>query len=498
MPGRHPKNQRLTSLPNLLDQARADLKRLWGYSNFRPHQAAVVDSLLRQQDTLIVLPTGSGKSVCFQLPALLQTGLTLVVSPLIALIENQVNDLRQRHLPAAQFHSELAALERQQTLRALEQGKLRLLYLSPEALLSEVIWRRLSHPRLKLNGLVIDEAHCLAQWGETFRPAYRRLGAVRPALLKSRSPGVRLPIAAFTATADPLVRQTLQSVLGLQNPTVVQQSPYRENLDLQVRTIWSPAQRRQQTLHLIQSYPQQTGLVYTRSRATCEALAAWLQAQGRPTAAYHAGLSARERRQVEQNWLTGQIPTVVCTSAFGLGINKPDTRYVLHFHPPLTLPEYVQEIGRAGRDGQRAIARMLISEPTGWLDPEDRQRRQFFANQQRSQQQKALQMIPRLPRQGHVNAVIHQFQEGAIALALLHSSGRLHWQDPFHYELCAPASLPTEPSPEQGLRSMTQYLRTRQCRWQFILQTFGFPDALSQDRCGHCDRCRQARDQHYL
>jgi len=451
----------------------------------------VVDSLLRQQDALIVLPTGSGKSICFQLPALLQTGLTLVISPLIALIENQVDDLRQRHLAAAPFHSELSAPERQQTLRSLEQGKLRLLYLSPEALFSEVIWRRLADPSLKLNGLVIDEAHCLTQWGETFRPAYRRLGAVRPALLRCRPPGVRLPIAAFTATADPLTRQTLQSVLGLQNPIVVQQSPYRENLELQVRTAWSPAQRRRQALHLIQSYPQQTGLIYTRSRATCEALAAWLQGQGQPTAAYHAGLSARERRQVEQRWLTGQIPTVICTSAFGLGINKPDTRYVLHFHPPLTLPEYVQEIGRAGRDGQRAIARMLISEPSGWLDPEDRQRRQFFINQQRSQRQKVLQLIQQLPRRGHVNTVIRD-REGAIALALLHSSGRLRWQDPFHYELC-PASPATATSPEQGLQSMAQYLRTRQCRWQFILQTFGFPDALPQQRCGHCDRCRPSK-----
>lgn len=487
MPGRHPPNLGLPPLPNLLAQAQADLKRLWGYSDFRPQQAAVIDSLLRQQDTLIVLPTGSGKSICFQLPALLQTGLTLVVSPLIALIENQVNELRHRRLPAAQYHSELSTLERQQTLRALEQGKLRLLYLSPEALLSESIWQRLLNPHLKLNGLVIDEAHCLAQWGESFRPTYRRLGAVRPTLLKVRPPGASLAIAAFTATADPVVRQTLQSVLGLQNPTVVQQSPYRDNLNLQVQTVWSPSHRRQQALSLIQQYPQQTGLIYTRSRPTCEALAAWLQDRGQPTAAYHAGLSARERRQVEQQWLTGEIPIAVCTSAFGLGINKPSVRYVLHFHPPLTLPEYVQEIGRAGRNGQRAIARMLISEPTGWLDPEDRQRRQFFINQQRSQQQKALQLIHQLPRQGHINTAIRRYREGAVALALLHSSGRLRWQDPFHYELC---STPSPPQlAEQGLQRMTQYLSTRQCRWQFILQAFGFQDALAQGRCGHCDRC---------
>lgn len=221
-------------------RARTAFQRLWGYADFRPPQGEVVASLLNRRDALVVLPTGAGKSVCFQLPALLQTGLTLVVSPLVALMENQVRELQERHLPAAQFHSERSAQQRQQTLKALERGQLRLLYLSPESLLSEAIWQRLCEPQLTVNGLVLDEAHCLVQWGETFRPAYRRLGAVRPALLKSKPAGSRMAIAAFTATADPQTQQTIQAVLGLERPDCFCFSPYRSNLQLLIQTAWTP------------------------------------------------------------------------------------------------------------------------------------------------------------------------------------------------------------------------------------------------------------------
>jgi len=228
------------------DKIRSEFQRLWGYEDFRPPQGEVIANLLAQRDALVVLPTGGGKSICFQLPALLQTGLTLVVSPLIALIENQVDELRRRQLPAAQFHSELPAQHRQQTLWALEHGKLRLLYLSPESLLSEAIWQRLMQPKLKINGLILDEAHCLVHWGETFRPAYRRLGAVRPAFLKAKPAGSQIAIAAFTATADPQTQQTIQRVLQLEQPAVFRFSPYRPNLKIQIRTAWTPRGRRQQ------------------------------------------------------------------------------------------------------------------------------------------------------------------------------------------------------------------------------------------------------------
>ncbi len=163
--------------PESWNHVRAAFQKIWGYEDFRPPQGEIISSLLAQRDALVIMPTGGGKSICFQLPALLQTGLTLVVSPLVALMENQVQELRNRNLPAALLHSELSSHQRWQTLQLLERQQLRLLYLSPETLLNKSVWERLCQPQLKINGLILDEAHCLVQWGETFRPAYRRLGA---------------------------------------------------------------------------------------------------------------------------------------------------------------------------------------------------------------------------------------------------------------------------------------------------------------------------------
>ncbi len=471
------------------NEVRATFKKIWGYEDFRPPQGEIISSLLAQKDALIIMPTGGGKSICFQLPALLQTGLTLVVSPLVALMENQVQELRQRHLNAALLHSELPTSQRRATLQALEKQKLRLLYLSPETLLSQPVWERLCHPQLQINGLILDEAHCLVQWGETFRPAYRRLGAVRPALLKSKPPGTKISIAAFTATADPVAQKIIATVLQLQQPEIFRLNPYRPNLHPSVRIVWTPRSRKQLLLKFIKNRPQQAGLVYVRTRRDSENLAAWLAEIGYATASYHAGLGAEDRRAVEASWLSGKIPFVVCTCAFGMGINKPDVRWVVHFHAPHLLSEYVQEIGRAGRDGKPAEALTLVSEPTGWLDSEDQQRQQFFQEKMRSQQQTAQQLIKKLPKQGEVNTVAREFPDGAMALSLLHSSGQLNWLDPFHYTI-QPGISKQLGTQLHAAKQMHQYLTTKQCRWQFLLTAFGFDKEAANWRCGHCDRCR--------
>ncbi|MBD1848619.1 ATP-dependent DNA helicase RecQ [Leptolyngbya sp. FACHB-711] len=489
-------------------QARSTLQQIWGYSDFRSSQAEIIQSLLTGQDALIVLPTGGGKSICFQLPALMRPGLTLVVSPLVALMENQVQELRQRRLPAALLHSELSSNERRQIFSAIDQQKLRLLYLSPETLLSPPVWERLSQPHLVIHSLILDEAHCLSQWGDGFRPAYRRLGTVRPALLHQKPPGTRLSIAAFTATADPQVQETIAQVLQLTQPQKFLQSPYRSNLSLAVKIAWSPRDRRQQILRFIrQRVPLQgngkqagTGLIYARSRHDAEDLARWLTTQGYLTAAYHAGLSAPERRSIEQDWISDRMPFVVCTSAFGMGVNKPNVRWVIHFQSPMLLSEYIQEVGRAGRDGKPSEALTFISEPTGWLDPTDRQRQQFFQAQFRKQQQLAQTLIRQIPAQGNLIEVSRQFKQSEIALALLHRTGQLEWQDPFHYVIRSPhKSIPfslqqARQATEHSAEPMRQYLTTKACRWQFLLRAFGFPteaDRLKENRkgCGHCDRC---------
>ena len=467
-----------------IERVQAKLQQVWGYTNFRPPQGEIVQALLARQDALVVMPTGGGKSICFQLPALLETGLTLVVSPLVALMENQVQELQQRRLPVALLHSELASQQTRKTLWLLETQKLRLLYLSPETLLSRSVWERLCRPELVINGLILDEAHCLVQWGDSFRPAYRRLGAVRPALLAQKPKASQIAIAAFTATADPQAQTTIQQVLGLQSPQVFLHSPYRANLYLGMQIAWSPRGRRQQLWRFIQTHPG-SGLVYVRTRAASEELAGWLLQQGYKTAAYHAGLGAEARRQIEADWLAGRLPCVICTSAFGMGINKPDVRWVVHFHLPLLLSEYVQEVGRAGRDGKSARALALVSEPTGWLDSEDRQRQQFFQTQMRQQQQRAQTLVQQIPTAGEVTAVTRQFRQAEMALALLHSAGQLTWLDPFHYQIAPKARVPLAEATAH--QQMERYLRSHSCRWNSLLDAFGFG---SGSDCGHCDRCR--------
>jgi ATP-dependent DNA helicase RecQ len=466
----------------------AAFQKIWGYPNFRYPQGEIVGCLLDQQDAMVIMPTGGGKSVCFQLPALLSSGLTLVISPLVALMENQVQELRDRHLPAALLHSETGKDDRYRTLQNL--ANLRLLYLSPETLLSPPVWEKLCAPNLTINGLILDEAHCLVQWGDTFRPAYRRLGAVRSALLQTKPLGTQMAIAAFTATADPAAQQTIQQVLQLQSPQYYRQSPYRANLKLAVKTAWTPRDRRQKLVKFIQAHSQESGLVYVRTRKDSEILAEWLTTKGFKTAAYHAGLTSVDRRSLETAWLEGSLQFVVCTSAFGMGINKSNVRWVVHFHAPILLSEYVQEVGRAGRDGVSADALTLVSEPTGWLDPEDKHRQKFFLEQGRKQIQTAQGLVKQIPAAGDATEVARQFKDGAIALALLHSAGQLEWETPFQYKLdSSRRALTTDLS--KMARSMDWYLKTSGCRWQFLLESFGFePEGLRNGKgCGHCDRC---------
>ncbi len=460
-----------------LESARRTLHTFWGYDQFRHPQEEVVRCLLAGRDALVLMPTGAGKSICFQLPALLKSGLTLVVSPLVSLMENQVQELQQRHIKAALLHNQLSPQLRSQTLRRLPQ--LDLLYLSPESLLSKAIWPRLC--ALKIRYFILDEAHCISQWGLSFRPIYRRLGAVRSVLQKQQYP---ITVAAFTATATPTMQQEIQTVLRLLKPKVFRVSPYRANLDLRIQTTCSPAHRRRQVLKLVDTKGESSGLIYTRSRRDSEALVDWLRSHKIRSSAYHAGLPSEQRRKIERDWLTTVIPIVVCTSAFGMGINKPDCRWICHLHPPLNLAEYVQEIGRAGRDGLRSQTLLLASEPTGWLDPQDQQQQRHFTQQKRTQQRRAQDLARKLPSTGNVTVLQQSYPDTEMTLAMLHSAGQLQWIDPFHYIVTA-QNLRFSEIPRSSMRA---YMRTHQCRWQWILNYFGFRSTTAP--CGHCDRCR--------
>jgi ATP-dependent DNA helicase RecQ len=465
----------------------ATFQRIWGYDRFRSPQGEIIQTILEGKDALIVMPTGFGKSLCFQLPALLQNGLTLVISPLVALMENQVQELREKKLPVALLHNEIPRQQKQQTLQAIERQTLRLLYLSPETLLSPAVWSKLSLPSVKINALILDEAHCLTQWGDNFRPAYRRLGAVRPALLQSKPVGTQIAIAAFTATANPFTRATLIRVLQLEKPQLFLINPYRQNLDLSTKMCISPGCRRHQLLNFLKNQRQQSGLIYTRSRRDSEHLSGWLQSLDYRTNAYHAGLSPSNRREIERNWLRGDLTFVVCTSAFGMGINKPDVRWIVHYQTPALLSEYLQEIGRGGRDGGKMQALTLISEPTGWLDNSDKNRQNFFKSQQERQYRQAWQFSRQIPPEGSLDKIAQEFPDGALILSLLHSLDRLEWLDPFRYRLISGDN--SRKMTVNSNHEMVSYLYTRGCRWQFLLNAFGFTENDHNFRCGHCDNC---------
>ncbi len=445
-------------------------------------------ALLNRQDVLVVLPTGFGKSLCFQLPALLQTGVTLVVSPLIALMEDQVQQLWKRRLPAACLHSELDPALRKRVLKALEENRLRLLYLGPETLLSPPVWQRLQQPHVSINGLVVDEAHTLVHWGGSFRPDYRRLGLLRPALAQK---GKVFPIAAFTATADPETQHRLQQVLQLRNPQRIAVNPIRPNLSLNISTSWSLADRRRQLLQFLRKHSG-SGLVYVRTRRDGQELTAWLRSRHFQTATYHGGLDAPTRRQLERAWLQGDLPFLVCTNAFGMGINKPDVRWILHFHPPPDLTDYVQEVGRGGRDGGPCQALMLVSEPTGFWDPSDRQRNAYFYQQQQRIEARARFLLKTLPEQGSYSAITEG--EDRVALGLLQDMGCLEWQDPFSFRI---RQRRWQPLPRRDpWEGMAALIATRGCRWQVLLQHFGYGEGRGsegQQPCGTCDNCRRLR-----
>ncbi len=476
-----------------MDRIQQVLKQVWGYDELRSPQAEIIQCILAERDALIVMPTGGGKSLCFQIPALLSHGVTLVVSPLVALMENQVQELTAKNLPVGLLHSELPAIERKQTLQTLADRQLRLLYVSPETLLSQPVWTRLCDPELKIDRLIVDEAHCLVHWGETFRPTYRRLGAIRAALIQFKPTGAKISIAAFTATADPISQQTIKRVLQLDKPAEFILNPHRKNLQLSVKSIYTPRGRREQLTKFIQQYPRQSGLVYVRTRQTSEELATLLRSTGDATVAYHAGLSPQLRRSIEHDWLSGKLQYVVCTCAFGMGINKADVRWIAHFQPPVLLAEYIQEIGRAGRDGQPAAALLLSCEPTGLLYPEDRQRHQFFTESVDRYYAIASTLAKQLPPSGDADTIDRQFPQGSIALSLLHSAGKLVWDTPFDYRRLAidrpPNWKPLQTQQHLLFQQVEKYINDRGCRWKFLLTAFGCQPQSLTWRCGNCDRC---------
>jgi ATP-dependent DNA helicase RecQ len=321
-----------------LDDAQKLLHGVFGFASFRPGQADIIGTILAGRDVLAVMPTGSGKSLCYQLPALMRDGLTVVVSPLIALMRNQVAQLRGYGVAAASLNSSNHFLENQLILDQIERGELRLAYIAPERLAKPEMTGLLR--RAKVGLLAVDEAHCISQWGHDFRPEYLTLGALREAL-----GGVQ--IVAFTATADGATRSDIVTRLFPAPPDVFVHGFDRPNL----RLAMSPRTGTRQIVQFVAAHPGDSGIVYCGSRRRTEELAETLRAEGIKALPYHAGMEAADRTRHQDVFLQEDSTVMVATVAFGMGIDKPDVRFVCHANLPNNIESYYQEIGRAGRDG---------------------------------------------------------------------------------------------------------------------------------------------------
>jgi ATP-dependent DNA helicase RecQ len=325
------------------------LKEHFGFTSFRPLQENIIRDALAGRDVLALLPTGGGKSLCFQLPALARSGLTVVISPLIALMKDQVDGLRANGIPATFLNSSLSPEESRARLRGLHRGEYRLLYLAPERLMLPGSLSDLQNWQVNL--LAIDEAHCISEWGHDFRPEYRQLVEMR-----DRFPF--LPIMALTATATERVRDDIVKLLRLHDPANYVASFNRPNLTYQVQPKLKPFD---QVLAFLQTRPQDSGILYCQSRKTTERVAERLQAHGMTAKPYHAGLSAEERTRHQELFLRDEVQVICATIAFGMGINKPNVRFVIHYDLPKNLESYYQETGRAGRDGLPSECLLLFS-----------------------------------------------------------------------------------------------------------------------------------------
>lgn len=399
----------------MLNKARQILQKFYGYEDFRPGQKKVVESLLNRNDTVAIMPTGAGKSICFQIPALLFEGVTLVISPLISLMKDQVDSLRQLGIAAVYINSSVSKAQLYKDLQDISAGFYKIIYIAPERLTSEYLPD--SFKNLNISMVAVDEAHCLSQWGHDFRPSYRNI------LNFTNSLRIKPIISAFTATATPEVKTDIINLLGLKQPNVFVTGFDRPNLYF---SVLRGEVKDKFVIDYVKKHQDEAGIIYVGTRKDVDALQVLLEIKGIKAGRYHAGMTDEERNQMQEDFLYDNLSVMVATNAFGMGIDKPNVRYVIHYNMPKNMEAYYQEAGRAGRDGLSGNCILLYS-------PQDTQLQKFL---------------------------ISKSTESEIRQQLEY----------------------------KRLQSMVDYCHTPQCLRAFILHYFGEFDV--EEHCDNCSNCK--------
>ena len=473
-----------------LTKMRRTLRETFGLDKLRPGQAEVMRSVLEGNNTLAIMPTGAGKSLCYQLPSLHLPGTTVVVSPLISLMKDQVDKLEEAGLEASQLNSALTSQEHEENLEEIQTEKSDFIFVTPERFTNQEFLRDLR--KQDINFVVIDEAHCISEWGHDFRPAYLSIGAAVKTL---GAP----PVLALTATATPEVTADIEKQLDLGKLQVVKTGIYRPNLQFEVKRVTNELEKHQELIRVLNEH-EGVGIIYCATVKTVEALTDWLKGFDFKIEKYHGRMKASDRKRNQDAFMNNEFKAIVATNAFGMGIDKPDIRFVVHYQMPGSLEAYYQESGRAGRDGEPALCSLFYQ-------LNDRRTQQFFLGGKHPKFNDILAVYRTMETiegpvalatvQEHVNTVsdgkvrvvLSLLKEMKVVKELRGSKFRRLRVDLKEGELEVLSRLSEEKvnKDREKLERMMQYGQSAMCRWQLLHDYFR--EEMEVERCGNCDNC---------